>query len=77
MGKVRIELNSPGIRAMLKSEEIQSSVEEQASRIANEAGGDFEVKIASTRAYASVRNKNRRGYENNMRNNTLLRAVHR
>ena len=75
MGKVRIELNSPGIRAMLKSEEIQSSVEEQATRIANEAGGDFEVKIA--RAYASVRNKNRRGYENNMRNNTLLRAVHR
>ena len=41
MGKVRIELNSPGIRDMLKSEEIQSSVEEQAIRIANEAGGDF------------------------------------
>ena len=54
--QIRIEVNSAGIQAILKSEEVQSLLEAKAQRIAAAAGDGFEVssRIGATRARASV-----------------------
>lgn len=54
--QIRIEINSAGIQALLKSEEVQSLLEEKARRIAAAAGDGMEVssRIGATRARASV-----------------------
>ena len=51
MGKTRVELNSAGIQAVLKSAEMQAILTEQANRIS----GESEIYIAGTRAVAEVR----------------------
>lgn len=54
--QIRIEVNSTGIQALLKSEEVQSLLAAKAERIAAAAGDGFEVssRIGATRARASV-----------------------
>jgi hypothetical protein len=54
--QIRIEVNSAGIQAILKSEEVQALLEAKAQRIAAAAGDGFEVssRIGATRARASV-----------------------
>ena len=55
--KVRLEINSEGIQAVLKSPEVQELLRSKAERIAAAAGGDgFEVdaRVGATRARASV-----------------------
>ena len=41
--KIRIELNSEGVRELLKSPEIMSVCKGHADRIAGRAGGGYEV----------------------------------
>jgi hypothetical protein len=54
--QIRIEVNSAGIQALLKSEEVQALLEAKGQRIAAAAGDGFEVssRIGATRARASV-----------------------
>lgn len=54
--KVRIEVNSAGIRSILQSPEVQSMLRARAERIAAAAGDGMEVasSIGATRARASV-----------------------
>lgn len=53
---IRIEVNSAGIQALLKSDEVQDLLRSKAERIAAAAGEGFEVssRIGATRARASV-----------------------
>lgn len=54
--KIRIEISSAGIQALLKSPEVQADLEGRARRIAAAAGDGMEVssRIGKTRARASV-----------------------
>jgi hypothetical protein len=54
--KIRIEINSAGIQALLKSAEVQADLEARANRIAAAAGEGMEAssRIGKTRARASV-----------------------
>lgn len=55
MSKVRIELNSEGIRELLHSPEIAEALKEQATRIASGSGGTAgEIYNAGTRNIISV-----------------------
>jgi hypothetical protein len=54
--KIRIEVNSAGIQALLKSAEVQADLEDRARRIAAAAGDGMEAssRLGKTRARASV-----------------------
>lgn len=55
--KVRLEMNSAGFRALLRSQAFLEDVERRAQAIARQAGDGFEVdaRIGANRARASVR----------------------
>lgn len=54
--KIRVEINSAGIGALLKSDEVQAFLMAKAQRIAAAAGEGMEAssRIGATRARASV-----------------------
>lgn len=54
--RMRIELNSKGLRQLLRSPEVLADVEQRAQRIAAAAGEGFEAsaKLGPNRARASV-----------------------
>ena len=56
MAEIRIEVNSAGIQALLKSSEVQEFLKAKADRIAAAAGEGMEAtsRIGRTRARASV-----------------------
>lgn len=65
MSNVRIELNSAGIRDLLRSNEMQQFLETQAKSIAKRAGEECEVYVAQTRGVAEVRTTGTQGNKNN------------
>lgn len=77
MSNVKIVLNSPGIRELLKSAEIAEVCKEQADAVAGRAGEGYVVEqrnypertgyVVSTETYEAVRD--------NLKNNTLLKAL--
>lgn len=75
--KTKVVLNSKGIREMLKGEEMQALLKERATEIANRAGEGYEVDVhtGKTRANASVYTTSKKVMRDNMKNNTLLKAV--
>ena len=75
MGKVRIELNSPGIRALLRSPEMQAVLKDRADTVKDRCGDGYESYVAPTRAVAVVETASRKAYDDNSANNTLLKAV--
>ena len=77
MSKVEIELNSAGIQELMKSAEIQGYCEELARGVASRAGDGYEVDsmVGKTRANASVYAATKEANRDNMKNNTLLKAL--
>lgn len=75
--RVEIELNSAGIRELLKSYEIKSYCEELARGVAGRAGDGYAVDsmVGKTRANASVYADTKEANRDNMKNNTLLKAL--
>lgn len=75
--KIRIELDHAGIRELLMSSEISAVCEQEANRIAAQAGPDFEVikRQPKNRAYYFVAPKNERGAESEATDKTLSKAV--
>lgn len=55
MSKTKIVLNVRGLWELLRSQEIQSTVEQHAQAIAGKVGGTTETYVAQTRAVAEVR----------------------
>lgn len=53
MNSVKVVLNRSGVRELLKSEEMQVILQEQAQRIAG-SDGETEVYVAQTRAVATA-----------------------
>ncbi len=75
--KVKIELNSDGIIAMMNSTEMQTELWMYAERVASNAGiaTNITVQPGKTRASARVATGSKEAYKENMTNNTLLRAL--
>ena len=75
--KVRIELNSAGIRELLLSAEMQAVLGEKAAEITGRCGAGYESDIYLTpgRAVASVFTEDPDALKDNLENNTLLRNL--
>lgn len=78
-GKIRIQLNSAGVREMLRSTQMQSIVSEHAEEIAKRCGDGYGVSAyrGKNRVNASVGAETAEAAAENMRNNTILKAVRR
>lgn len=78
MGKIRIELNRQGVRELLRSSEMAAVCRGHADQIAARAGSGYEVTThtGKNRVNASVHVATEEAYRDNMKNNTLLKAVY-
>lgn len=80
MKNVKVILKRKGVRELLKSPEILAACHEAAEGVANRAGDGYEVSDypnGKNRANASVRPVTAKAYRDNMKNNTLLKALGR
>lgn len=75
MSKVKIDLNSPGVRALLRSPEMQAVLKDRADTVKDRCGDGYEAYVAPTRAVAVVETVSKKAYDDNSANNTLLKAV--
>lgn len=75
--KVEIKLNSAGVRELLKSPAIANRCLQEAQGIASRAGDGYEVEPRSypERTGAAVVAVTQEAIQDNLDNNTLLRAI--
>ena len=75
--KVKIKLNSAGVKELLKSAPIVDACEEQAQMIRNRAGEGFEVQKRTypERTGAAVVAATSEARKKNLKENTLLKAI--
>ena len=77
MANVLVELNPDGVRQLLRSPEMMSICSAQAQAIAARAGAGYEVSTYTgrNRVNASVHAATRKARRDNVKNNTLLKAL--
>jgi hypothetical protein len=77
MGKSEIELNSAGVRELLKSKEIRSICKEYADKAVRKLGDGYSANVydGSNRVNVSVMAVQKQAQEDNLKNNTILKAV--
>lgn len=77
MSNFTVKLNTSGVRELLKSKELQDGLDEIARGIAGRAGDGYasDTKQMPTRVIASAYTDTRKAYFNNLKDNTLLKAV--
>ena len=75
---VEIVLNSPGIDALLHSQEITAELMRAAQLVQGNAGEDFEAVpiFMPTRNIVRVQSANERGEQRNRDENPLLKSLH-
>lgn len=76
MSKVKFELNRAGVRELMQSGEAIAVCKEYADAIQARAGEGYEVTtyVGKTRANASVHAATPEARQDNLENNTLLKA---
>lgn len=76
-GKVRIELNSGGVRSLLKSEEMQAICKEYAHAALSRLGTGYEVTsmIGKNRCNSEVAAVTREAKKENSESNSILKAL--
>ncbi len=79
MDKVKIELNSSGIRQLLKSEEMGQMLKQQAEQVRARCGSGYSTDLyqASSRVIAGVFAETAEAAKQNSRENMLLKALGR
>lgn len=77
MAKMKFKLNSDGVRELLKSQEMQSVLIEKATGIKNRCGEGYtqDVYVGKNRANAMVKAETYQAKRDNLKNNTILKAV--
>lgn len=77
MAKNKFKLNYSGVGQLLKSAEMQQVLEEKATAIRNRVGDGYkqDTYVGKTRANAMVYADSYKAKRENMKNNTLLKAV--
>lgn len=78
MSKFKFELDSQGVKNLLKSTEMQNILDEYASKVQLQAGEgyDSEVHVGQNRAYANIYPETYEAFQDNLDNNTLLISLH-
>ena len=76
-GKIRVELNSEGVRELLRSAEMEAICKQQAQEIKNRVGDGYLVTTYTgrNRVNASVYAVTDQAKRDNLKNTTLLKAV--
>ena len=79
MDKVKIKLNSSGIRQLLKSEEMGQMLKQQAEQVRARCGSGYSTDLyqASSRVIAGIFAETAEAAKQNSRENTLLKALGR
>lgn len=74
--KVKVKLNSAGVRALLKSAEVEEFCLDKMRDVQASAGEDYAVDVRryAKRTGAAVYPANEHGYYDNLNNNTLLKV---
>lgn len=77
MSKLKIELDSAGIQALLKSQEIVDVLQSQADNIRAQLGNQYQTSqhVGKTRANVSVYTEDPDAIQDNAANNTMLKAM--
>lgn len=77
MANMKFKLNSDGVRELLKSQEMQSVLIEKATGIKNRCGEGYtqDVYVGKNRANAMVKAETYQAKRDNLKNNTILKAV--
>lgn len=77
MSKKGFVLNHDGIGELLKSSEMQAVLTDKAAGIRKRCGDGYaqDIYVGKTRANAMVRAKTVKAKRDNMKNNTILKAV--
>lgn len=75
MSKVRFELDRAGVRALMRSPEMQAALKARADTVKDRCGDGYEAYVAATRAVAVVETATRQAADDNSANNTLLKAT--
>lgn len=78
MGTIKIVLNGDGVRQLLKSSEVQKLLKDKATEIRDRCGDGYEqdVHIGENRANAMIWAETHKAKRDNLKNNTILKAVH-
>ena len=74
---LKIELNSAGIQALLKSQEIMETLQEQADSIRAQLGDQYQTSqhTGKTRANVSIYTEDPDALRDNAKNNTMLKSM--
>lgn len=73
---VKITLNSKGVKELLKSDEIKNECLRLASEVKDRAGEHYQVEVRHYRKELELQFFSRcKGHLDNMKNNTLLKAL--
>ena len=77
MSKLKFKLNRKGVAELMKSEEMQAVLREYATNIKNRCGEGYEqdMHIGKNRANAMVSAITYQAKSDNLKNNTILKAV--
>lgn len=77
MSKIEIELNSAGIRELLRSQEIMDALQEAADGIRTQLGEQYQTDqyVGSGRANVSVYTDDPAALRNNEQSNAMLKAM--
>ena len=77
MSNYQFELNRDGVRQIMQSAEMKAVLDETAQHIASSAEGEYKVDTITgrTRANAEVSCASAQTYYDNLKNNTLLKAM--
>ena len=77
---LKFELNDNGVRELLTGDAMKAIINKSANTVKNNAGGDgygIEVKRGEKRIYSYVFADTPKTKRDNMKNNTLLKALHK
>lgn len=77
MANVKLELNREGVRELLRSSEMMDICSQLAENVAARAGDGYETStyVGKNRVNASVKAETFRARYDNLKNNTLLKAL--
>lgn len=77
MSKLKFKLNRKGVAELMKSKEMQEVLREYATNIKNRCGEGYEqdMHIGKNRANAMVSAITYQAKSDNLKNNTILKAV--
>lgn len=77
MSDFKFELNSDGVRELLKSQGIQEELKKHGQEVANRADGIWEAKsgVGSVRANVKVVTNDKDTFYKNLKTNTLIKAL--